>query len=384
MINIVNKKDCCGCTACLSICPQKCISMKSDTEGFAYPIVNTDLCIDCGVCEKVCPIINYQNIEKTPKVYGIINNDKDIIQQSTSGGAFWGIVEYVIAAGGVVYGAAYDSEFKVKHCREVSLEGCKRFHGAKYVESIIDDALFRTLRNDLNANRMVLFSGTPCQVAGLLGFLRKSYDNLITVDLVCSSVPSRMVYDDFLSFVSKRKKITEINMRWKGNGWLKSRAQYTYADGSIERGTGFAKLWHSIAFSHLVTRPSCYACRFTNFNRPGDFTIGDYWGVEKEFPELDNHNGVSLLLINTAKANTIFNEIKNKFLLQPSETERCKQPRLQFPVAINPKRELFWNEYNAIKFEHIARKYWNYGLCNHIKGNVRKALSYIYHKILKQ
>lgn len=384
MINIVDKRDCCGCTACQSICPKKCISMVSDDEGFAYPIINKDLCIDCGACEKVCPIINYQHKENTPKVFGLINKDNDTIRRSTSGGAFWGIVEYVLAHGGVVYGAAYDEDFKVKHCREFTSEGCRKFHGAKYVESKIDIGLLATVRDDLKANRIVLFSGTPCQIAGLLRYLRKPYDNLITVDLVCSSVPSRKIYNDFLTFVAEKKNLASINMRWKGNGWLKSCAQFTYTDGSMDRGVGFARLWHTIAFSHLVTRPSCYDCRFTNFNRQGDFTVGDYWGVDKEFPELDNNKGISLLLVNTDKGSAVFEKIKDKYIIQPSDVKHCKQPRLIYPVTMNPKRDVFWREYNSQKFDHIARKYWKYGLWNQIKGNVRMILSHIYHNILRQ
>lgn len=383
MIKIIHKEDCCGCTACLSICPRKCISMEYDNEGFAYPIVDESICVDCGACEKVCPIINYQFKEKHPDVFGVINKDENTIGQSTSGGAFWGIVEYVLSVGGVVYGAAFDNDLRVKHFREDTIDGCRRFHGAKYVESKIDPDLFNIIRNDLNNSRIVLFSGTPCQVAGLLGYLRKPYNNLITVDLVCSSVPSRLIFNDFLQFVTKKKELARINMRWKGNGWLRTRPQYVYKDGSIETGSGFAKLWHTIAFSHLVTRPSCYVCRFTNFNRPGDFTIGDYWGVDKEFPKLNNNKGVSLLLVNTAKGSCIFDKIKNNFIVQLSDTNRCKQPRLISSVNKNPKREIFWEEYSPDKFDHIARKYWNYGRWNEIKSCARKFISFIYHKIFK-
>ena len=384
MITISNKADCCGCTACMAICPKRCISMKTDNEGFRYPFVDTIACINCGLCERVCPIINNKEILNAPQIYGVINKDVSILNESTSGGAFWGLVDYALSENGEVYGVAYDNDFHVHHMREDSLDGCKKFHGAKYVESTIDDNLFANIKADLEAGLNVLFSGTPCQIAGLKGYLRKEYNNLLTCDLVCSSVPSSMIYSDFLEFVSQKKRIKNINMRWKGKGWLRTRPQYLYDDGSIETGTGYAQLWHTIAFSHLISRPSCHSCRYSNFNRQGDFTIGDFWGFEKFYSEVDYNDGVSLLMVNTEKGKVVFNDIKQRFIVIESDIDHCRQPRLISPVKSNSRRSEFWNDYPKHSFEFIARKYWHYGFWNQLKYNTRKRLSKIYHKITRR
>ena len=382
MITISNKADCCGCTACMAICPKCCISMTTDNEGFRYPSIDTIVCINCGLCERACPIINHKEILNTPKIYGVINKDVSILKESTSGGAFWGLVEYVLCRSGVVYGAVYDDDFHVRHTRETSLDGCKKFHGAKYVESTIINSLFAAVKTDLENGVKVLFSGTPCQIAGLKGYLRKEYDNLLTCDLVCSSVPSPMVYFDFLRFVSQKKRIKKINMRWKGKGWLKTRPQYLFSDGSKETGTGYAQLWHTIAFSHLISRPSCHSCRYSNFNRQGDFSIGDFWGFENNYSDVDYKNGVSLLMVNSAKGRNVFNDVKQRFIVVESDIEHCRQPRLTSPVKSNILRSEFWNDYPKYSFEYVARKYWHYGFWNQLKYKTRRILSKIYHTII--
>lgn len=381
MIQIIKKTECCGCTACVSVCPRKCISMEVDAEGFGYPKVDMESCVDCGLCEKVCPLKNDSKKSVDQSIYGLRNKDEHIVQESTSGGGFFAIARFVVEQGGIVYGAAYDAEFKVVHCSADNLNDCRKFHGAKYVESIISDSLFLEIQQVLKKGRMVLFSGTPCQVDGLKRFLRKPYDNLITVDLVCSSVTSPMIFSDYIRFVQRKKQLKSINMRWKGEGWSHSTQRLVFMDGTDIIGKGDAALWHTIAFSHIANRPSCHECRYTNFNRPGDFTLGDFWGIEKSYPEFFDDRGVSLFMVNTDKGHLVLKQIEQTVFLLPTDKTICLQPRLKSPVKPNADRSRFWEEYASEKFEKISRKYWRYGFWNQEKYRMRKILSFIYHSI---
>lgn len=384
MITINDKKDCCGCTACANICPKSCILMEADNEGFKYPTVNRDLCIDCGLCEKICPVINYRQPKNEHKIYGLRNKDEDIVKSSTSGGVFLALAGNIIAKGGTVVGAAYDKDFNVVHQAATTLDECRKFQGAKYVESTIPEFMLRDIKRLLVENKDVLFVGTPCQVAGLKAFLRKPFDNLLTCDLVCSSVPSSRIYRDFLSFAQRKKKISAFNMRWKGNGWDKTKPQIVYADGSKATGKGDARLWHTIAFSHLVSRPSCHDCKFSNFNRSGDITIGDFWGVESSHPEFFSKEGVSLAIVSTPKGEKIFDEIKSSFHTIESSEAKSRQPRLTSPVKPNPRRAQFWEEYSADNFQYFAKKYWRYGAWNQLKLKVRLNAGRIYHTLIRK
>lgn len=383
MIQIKDKSECCGCTACFNICPKGCISMQEDYEGFRYPAVDKATCIDCHLCEKVCPIITPQKAHQPLKIFGLKNINITVQKASTSGGVFFALAEYTIAKKGVVIGAIYDEDFQVVHQKTEALADCKKFHGAKYVESHLLNNLFKEIKTLLKQERYVLFTGTPCQVAGLKNFLRKDYPNLLTCDLVCSSVPSPKVFRDYLNFAQRKKEIQSINMRWKEKGWDKTSQQITYADGKTLIGKGDAKLWHTIAFTHLVSRPSCHKCRFSNFERPGDFSIGDFWGIEAAHPSFFDKNGVSLTMLNTEKGEKVFEAIKDNFQIQPTTQELCRQPRLTTPVKPNPLREQFWKEYDSSRFETLARKYWRYGTWNQLKFQIRQQLSKIYHAIIK-
>ena len=237
MIKILNKQNCCGCSACASVCPKNCISMDTDDRGFLYPIVNVDNCVDCGVCEHVCPYYN-QNTPREPlKVYAAINLNEEVRLKSSSGGVFTMLAEATIKSGGVVFGACFNDDWVVVHDYTESIDGLEAFRGSKYVQSKIGDS-YKKVQYFLKANRNVLFSGTSCQIAGLKLFLRKDYESLICVDIVCHGVPSPKVWRDYLENVVKRQKgdagkntvlsslndtpvITGISFRDKSTGWKK-------------------------------------------------------------------------------------------------------------------------------------------------------------------
>lgn len=343
MIKIYNKKNCCGCSACYNVCPKNCISMKADEEGFYYPVVNTLKCIDCGLCEKVCPMVNNTDSTNMSVAIGAYNKDISIRRESTSGGVFRILSQYVIDCGGVVFGAAFDDKFNVIHTFSETIEGCKQFSGSKYVQSDMNDC-YSQARQFLKANRYVLFSGTPCQIAGLKIFLKKEYEKLITVDIVCHSVPSPYIWNKYKNIISNGRKIQDIKFRHKvlGNN---SNMFYVQFDNGEQINEPYGENLYIKGFTKgLYSRPSCYSCRFSNLNRKSDFTLGDLWGVETIYPELENKWGTSLILLNTKKARSIFKCIKPNLKYKKIDVKKA----IFFNPAINTSTE--YNEYRENVF----------------------------------
>ena len=310
--------------------------MQADDLGFLYPVVNHEKCINCGLCDTVCPVSQH-NIGKYNRtdslIYALRNKDKNICHSSSSGGVFLTLCDYVIDKGGVVFGAEYENNFVVKHKFEDKKEDVKRMSGSKYVQSDIRGVFFQA-KQFLNEGRLVLFSGTPCQIEGLKLYLRKEYDKLITVDILCHGVPSPKVFSDYINFIGKNSvfKLTHINMKDKTFGWEYQNLRLYFGNHKSQFNTIVSNLWNKIYYSHIVVRPSCFKCHFTNYNRTGDFSIGDFWGINKYHPDFDISNGASLLMVNTIKGNEVWNDIKVKFYYAESDKEKCKQQALLQPV----------------------------------------------------
>lgn len=322
MINIVNKSFCCGCAACVQICPKKCISLTEDKEGFLYPIVDKAACIDCGLCEKVCPYLT-EGIEREPKVvYAAKHSNEDIRLYSSSGGVFTLLAEKIINDGGVVFGARFDDKWEVEFAYSETIDGLSAFRGSKYVQARVGNA-FIDAERFLKDGRKVLFSGTPCQIKGLLRYLRKDYENLMTIDFVCHGVPSPKVWRLYLKEEVKRfahqgddgknivlsslvmPTIKGINFRDKSSGWKKfsftlqlTKALAEGEQNSVLRSNKFYENPFMQAFlSDLILRPSCYACPAKSGKSGSDITIGDFWGIENIKPEIDDDRGVSLVMV---------------------------------------------------------------------------------------
>ena len=320
MIKIIDKEQCCGCSACLHICPKNSITFKEDKEGFLYPCVNMDTCIDCGLCQKVCPVLN-QNDERIPeKVYAAKHKDDEIRMKSSSGGIFTLLAEHVIDDGGVVFGARFNEKWEVIHDYTESKEGLAPFRGSKYVQSYIGNS-YKNAESFLKSGRKVMFTGTPCQIAGLKKFLRKEYDNLLAVDFVCHGVPSPMVWRKYLEeeivrqgnsgknkvLVSSKVSsvVTGVNFRDKSTGWKKysfvlyfSKAS-TEGDQNVVSSSVFARNVYMKAFlSNLSLRPSCYTCPAKAGKSGADVTVGDFWGIEDSLSSFDDDKGISAVVIN--------------------------------------------------------------------------------------
>lgn len=305
MISIDDKTLCCGCSACAMKCPKHCITMQSDNEGFLYPVVNEAECIDCGLCEKVCHELHPYDERKPLSVYAAINKDEQVRMNSSSGGMFYLLAEKTISEGGVVFGARFDEDWQVVIDYAETLEDVKPFMGSKYVQARTATA-YRDAEAFLKQGRKVLFSGSPCQIAGLHHYLRKDYDNLTTVDFVCHGVPSPKVWQRYLDEVvtSGKRSISDVKFRNKGNGWKKFNfvLSYNHDSKSYSLSSWHQQNHYMRAFlSDMILRPSCHDCRAKQGRSYSDITIADFWGINIEMPEMDDDKGTGLVLVNTEK-----------------------------------------------------------------------------------
>lgn len=356
MINITNPIQCCGCNACAQRCPHKCITLQEDSEGFLYPIININKCIKCNICKKVCPIINTKQESTTIKTYAAINKDETIRQESSSGGIFSLIAKEIIINKGVVFGAIFDKEWMVKHTFFETIKELKYFRGSKYIQSRIEDCYIKA-ESFLKENRLVLFSGTPCQIAGLKQFLRKDYENLITIDFICHGVPSPKVWKRYLYEICHKEKepytIESINFRNKKTGWknycfsIELYNKFTHTKYSIDEKSN-KNIFMQGFLKNIYLRPSCYHCCFRKGKSNSDITIADYWNVHQIHKNIDDDKGVSLVLINSAKALNLFNEIN--CLKIPSQ----KNEALKFNEAYY--YDPFLPKYRALFFKKIHNK----------------------------
>lgn len=359
MIKLSDKRNCCGCTACSSACGTKAIRMRHDEEGFLYPVVDESLCTDCGLCEKVCPIIlrdKAEVISMPSKIYALYNSNATTRMASSSGGVFGQLAIDSLAEGAIIYGAEYDENLKVVHRGHDNATDADRFRGSKYVQSDMQ-GIYREIRMHLISGRKVLFSGTPCQVAGLKAYLRRDYDNLLTVDILCHGTPSPLVFADYIRFINKYSpsNLNGIFMKDKTFGWGYQNLRLYFRNGRTEFNTVVSNLWNKIFYDHIANRPACQACRWTNLNRAGDLTIGDFWGIEKCHPDIKTEHGVSLLFLNTSKGLSSWERICSNFEYIESNTEECMQPVLCRPTQEAPDRKIFWTEYQQKGFEYTMR-----------------------------
>ena len=362
-IQIDDKSKCCGCTACKSICPQNAIEMKEDEEGFLYPSINMDKCVNCGLCKKVCPVLNkVQEQKKEQKAYVVNNKDENIRSQSTSGGAFTAIAEYVIEKDGVVFGATFDKDFNVEHTYVTTKEDLRKFRGSKYVQSNLKNT-FQEVKEFLNKGKLVCFSGTPCQIEGLKKSLGRDYENLITVDIVCHAVPSPKFWRVYLNYQKNRlkiSKISDIKFRDKSNyGYKYSTMSIKYDDKKYSEGVETDPFLRAF-FGDLSDRPSCYNCAFKKQYRVSDMTIWDCFTIEDFDKKLDDDKGTTRILIHSKVGKEIFEKIKNKFYYSEINPEKLVNgvKEMYKSVKINLNRAQFWKDINSMKEKEVIEKYF--------------------------
>lgn len=390
MIQISDKTQCCGCTACMSICPHDAIIMKPDELGFKYPLVDIEKCTECGLCEKVCSFNkNYNKTTNlsTPLLYAVRHKNMNHISTSRSGAAFIAISDFVLKQKGVVYGATFNEFFSVVHKRATSIEERDAFKGSKYVQSDLN-SIFRQIKTDLKNGELVLFSGTSCQTAGLRSYIPQKLQNrLILVDLICHGVPSPRIWDDYLVYIKNKykKSIITVNFRDKSKyGWDSHMESFILSNGKKI----YRKTWTSLFYKHIMFRPSCSVCYFTNLYRPSDFTIADYWGIEKLSPTFNADNkGCSLLFLNTAKAVGIFSSIKSDIYVIPTKIGLCMQPNMKTPSKFHTDWQEFEKEYLTKGFIWAAKKYGDLGYAYKVNSfitTLKRILYPIYNYIISR
>lgn len=367
---------CCGCTACESICPfgggeTPALKMEADDKGFLYPKINEDVCISCHACERVCfyqsGIAKIEDQFPEPIAFAVKAKEETLRQHSQSGGAFGVFAHKILVEHGIVYGAAFDQAFIVKHRRITKEAELVALHGSKYVQSDLRK-IYTQVKQDLNVGKRVLFSGTPCQVMGLRKFLQHSYDNLLMVDIICYGVPSPTIWRDFLGYFRNKSygSLQRVEHRAKNFGWHVCRTRLTY-DKKVIVTDGWTRLWGSA----LPLRPSCHDCKFTNLSRPGDLTVGDCWGAEKKMPDFDDNKGISLLLVNTEKGKEIWQNNQEEFTVRSINIKDYLQPRLSSPTPKPEKKDIFWSDYHHMSRKSFIREYAGFSM----KQRMRRKLA---------
>lgn len=346
MIIIKSKYDCCGCGACAQRCPHNAIELIQDNEGFLYPQIDESICIDCGLCERVCPIINQELPSEPIKVFAAKNNDENIRQLSSSGGIFTLLATKVINNGGVVFGAIFNAKWEVEHDYTDTIEGLAKFRGSKYVQSKINNN-YILAEEYLKDGKQVLFSGTPCQIAGLKRFLRKEYENLICVDIICHGVPSPFIWQKYLEQYNSTE-LSSISFRDKTNSWKRYEVVIRQGEKTLIREDIGKNIYMKLFLSDLCLRPSCSNCSSKSGKSKSDITIADFWGIQHIHPDFDDDKGCNLVLINSEKGLNLFNKLE------------CDKIKTDFNTAI---------KYNPSYFKSVAepkyRKYFfeNFDKC---------------------
>lgn len=348
---------CTGCTACASGCPKDAITMERDKEGFAYPAVDGEKCVRCGRCTSICPLLHERPAKPLPAAFAAWNRDDAIRRDSTSGGVFTALADHVLESGGIAFGAAMDGKQHLRHVACFRKEDLWRLRGAKYVQSDLGET-FREVKKALET-RPVLFSGTPCQVDGLYRYLGCRPENLVTCDLVCHGVPSPGVWEDMARSIERRrhKGLQAVRFRNKVTGWKDSHFTTVYDDGTVDTAPLFRTEYGRAFGRALFLRPSCHHCAYTNLNRPGDFTLGDFWGLKPDELPDQQEKGVSLLLVNTAHGSHIFDQLPLSRQAFPIERAVAGNPRLASPIGQPPDRAAFFAAYALEPFDKVRKKF---------------------------
>lgn len=381
MIEIKDKRACTGCGACTNACPRHIITMDEDSDGFIYPKVKVEDCIECHLCEKSCPMLKERkdvctSYDNYPVFYAGQLKDKDNLMEVSSGGAFWAFSKTVIDNGGIVYGAVQTDVDNIYHQRAETLEEIRAIRRSKYFQS--DTKLtFAQVKADLKDGKNVLYSGTGCQIAGLKTYLGKEYDNLITCDVVCHGVPSRIVWKTYRKEKEERegKIIKDLVFRDKSAGWSHNQYKITYQDGSVEKEASTQQLFHAGYLQGLFYRPSCGVCRFASLPRVADVTLADYWLYQGRFRQPGNDLGVSLITVNSNQGQRLLDASVKYLDIELTEQIKalasCRH--LDEHPSENPDRENFFKLFNEAGYYVAATKYiTSAGNTNLVKRVARK------------
>ena len=377
----VDYEKCTGCGACVQRCPKQCISWARREFGFRYPQIDKEACVNCGLCEKVCPIDKALEVPAEQKAYAAVHKDAEVLAKSTSGGAFTAIADAVFAQGGIVYGAAMLDGMQVKHIRTSGKNDFEGLRSSKYLQSDTGTT-YQMVEQDLKQWKVVLYSGTPCQIDGLKNYLGKNYENLYTADIVCHGVGSQAYFDKYMDFARERYgKIKALRFRSKEYAGWSCGGGVVVVDSSdcLKKipYRDFDNYYYSYFLSGDIYRKSCYSCKYANTNRVGDFTLGDYWGVEALNLPLQTENGCSLLLVNNRHAMQLLDEIESLDRVETTveQAAHCNK-QLNAPSKLMDSRQNRIGEYESMSGQQIQKEY----LKNHrktvVKGQLKALMPY--------
>ncbi len=365
MINVKDKFKCVGCNACAQSCPLDCIILQADEEGFCYPNVDIEKCINCGNCEDVCPCIDKLNTSANGEmeVWCVKHLSDDIRFESSSGGAFSALAEYTIHQNGVVIGVAMSDDCKsAKHIAVHTTEDIKKLRGSKYLQSDIGKTYILT-KDFLEQGKMVLFSGTPCQIKGLKKYLNNEYDKLVCVELICHGVSSQKLWEKYVRYLEEQlhADIDSVNFRSKKYGWKNFGTKYLIKRKRQYFKFNFEDPYFRMFNSDYSLRPSCYKCNAKNGRSGADITIGDFWKIETVYPEYNDNKGISMVLLNSNKGRNLFDKVKSSFFytnekLNYELAKNCN-PALYKSLPYNSLRNNFYLDMNKLSFEALSEKY---------------------------
>lgn len=348
------KNMCSGCGSCAAICPQRCIKMTEDSEGFRYPIIEQTQCVFCHTCDAACPVILPPRLSQRTMAIAAKNKNTFIREESSSGGVFSALANYVLTNGGLVCAAVYDEGQSVNHILIDCSDELGAMRGAKYAQSR-SEICFPRIEKELQGNRYVLFVGTPCQTAGLSRYLGEPYEKLILVDMICHGVPSPKVWETYLRerqmLDAPKSEIQNINLRSKETGW----SQYSYSvkiqyRNGMEYKMTQGQDWFMRGFvQNLYLRPSCSQCSFKGIERCSDLTLGDCWGIWDIAPEFDDNQGTSLLLIHSRTGQQLWDNVSSEFFTCSLSTDQsiAQNPSAIYSSVPHPKRAQFFDALRA-------------------------------------
>lgn len=379
MPNLINWEQCCGCGACANRCPKQAINMVPNHEGFLHPMVDAEKCVECGACEKACPGQNPAYNENALKESFVLQNKDDAIRyQSTSGGAFTAIAEEVIRRGGIVFGAVMTTDLKVVHDSVETVEGLAKFRNSKYVQSEIGDCYNRA-KSFLNDGRWVCFSGTPCQINGLIKFLGKEYERMITVDVVCKSVPSPLVFKKYVEYKkSQEGNISDVVFRDKKRGFLYcTMAHYLSHEDrrdakDVYRRGSESDEWLRMFLSGKISRRSCMTCSYQTAQRVSDFTLGDIW--ETGNTKLDDNRGSTLVHVWTQKGEEFLNSVRDNVRIVTYPVERSRGMERKNTLTVQQNREKLFEDANNMEPNAFFARYAPYTMKVRVKNTGRYLL----------
>ena len=383
-IEKIEHEKCTGCAACYSCCPAGAIRIIKDEEGFSFPSVNSKKCIECDLCRKICPVLNYTAPEhnNNPEVFALINNDLTIRQKSSSGGVFYELAKDIILSDGIVYGTKMNDDLIPIITSAQNMEQLIPLMGSKYVQAEVGDA-FKLIKRDLEAFKKVLFVGTPCQVAGLKMFLDKDYDNLILVDLVCHGVPSRSVFNSYINDLCKKYKenVISVTFRDKKYGWNRFAMRLQFANEKCYCKPNQIDPWMLAFNANIMLRNSCYHCVFKTRERISDLTLGDLWGVDNVAHDMNDNNGISLVIVQSEKGKRIMERLSKSFTMREIDFDRVQNENSFHQIMKPAYRNEFISTAVMDSFNVAYRRYVKKPAKQILYINTRLALSNMKRKI---